>query len=356
MGTTLVIARATCLRGYRALVDELGGDGSELLHRFGIDPDTTDSGDTMISADVIGWALEVAAAALNCPDFGLRLAARQDLTIIGPLAVAVVNAATVGQALTCLSRYLFTHHNGISIAVVPDPERQNGTVALHFRDPAEHNGFRQGIDIAAGVIHKCLLQRILGPHYTLCTLHLPHEPLAPQATYTDYFGTEVRFAMPTTLFRFPAELLARPVPGSDPMINTMAIEYLARHFGELDNSVAAQVRIAIEHTAATAHPDIELVARTLSIHERSLQRALAAEGTTFTEILDDARRATVHRLLCETDLPISRIATLVWMREQSALTRAVRRWFGATPQAIRNGARSQRRHHTPVDIQLTPHR
>ncbi|MEV6071184.1 AraC family transcriptional regulator [Nocardia sp. NPDC052001] len=339
-----VMGHAAMLRGYRELVEELGGDGVALLRRFGIAPEALDSDDAVVTAESVGWALEVAAIELGCPDLGLRLAERQDFSIFGPLAVAMLNAPTVGEALVCAQRYLFTHHAGISIELCPDPEHQPGVIAMNYRDIAEVSTFSQCIDHAAGILHR-LLRHGLGDAYGLRTVYLPHPPRAPASRYAEFFGAEMRFDMTTTLLRLPSEVLARPVLGSDPMLHRLAMDYLARNYSELDRTMTARVRLAIDRALLESTADIATVAQMLHTGPRTLQRALASEGTTFTAVLDTARRDATYRLLCETDLPMGRITALVGLREQSALTRVVRRWYGRTPQEIRAEGHARQSHH-----------
>ncbi|MFI8895628.1 hypothetical protein [Streptomyces paradoxus] len=54
--------------------------------------------------------------------------------------------------------------------------------------------------------------------------------------------------------------------------------------------------------------------------------------------MDDVRKNAAHRLPTGTDMPFSRIASLVELAGQAALTRAVRRWFGRTPTQVRRDA------------------
>ncbi|APA96221.1 AraC family transcriptional regulator [Nocardia seriolae] len=338
-----VMARAASLRGYRELVDELGGDGLGLLRRFGLTPEAIESDDAVVSAEALGWALEIAAAELDCPDLGLRLADRQDADVLGLLAVAFTNATTVGEAIACASRFLSVQHAGVSIGLVPDPYGHNGILALNYRDTAELSQMSQGIDHAAGLIHRHLLRG--AGDYGLRTVHLPHPARAPRARYTEFFGADVCFDMPTTVFRIPAELLERPVIGGNPMLHKLAMDFLERNYPEPDRSMTTRVRVAIDRAFLESKADIDTVTRMLAVHERTLQRAPAAEGTTFTEVLDAARRDSTYRLLCETDLPMSRITTLIGLREQSALTRVVRRWYGITPQQVRSAARTRRANH-----------
>jgi AraC-like DNA-binding protein len=62
---------------------------------------------------------------------------------------------------------------------------------------------------------------------------------------------------------------------------------------------------------------------------------LAAEGTTFGQILDDVRREAAHRHLTTTDLPAGQVAAMLGVAEQSALCHALRRWYGTSPRALR---------------------
>ncbi|AFU03779.1 AraC family transcriptional regulator [Nocardia brasiliensis] len=336
-----VMAKAASLRGYAALVDELGGDGCRMLERFGIAPTTMDSEDAVVTAESLGWALEVAAVEFGCPDFGLRLAARQDGSEFGFLMVAAMNSATVGEALQQICRYLHIQHAGLVLELVPDPERHAGVVGIHLADPAEAAGLTQGIDFAVGVLHTTL-QRTRGGDYGLRGLRLPHPAPLDTGRYLDFFGLAPSFGHDTTILRIAADVLQEPVVGSNPAVRTLAVDYLSRNFPGPGRTMSARVRTAIEALAMTA--TIGAVAERLTVHERTLQRTLAAEGTTFSRLLDETRRDATYRLLSETDFSMARITALIGLQEQSALTRATRRWFGAPPQHIRSTVRATRGH------------
>ncbi|MFG2551150.1 helix-turn-helix transcriptional regulator [Streptomyces sp. NPDC048581] len=79
------------------------------------------------------------------------------------------------------------------------------------------------------------------------------------------------------------------------------------------------------------------VARFLALHPRTLQRRLAEEGAGFDQLRDEALRELAHQYLTESSLSMSHVALALGFSEQSALTRACRRWFGKTPTAIRRG-------------------
>ncbi|WP_412746706.1 AraC family transcriptional regulator [Krasilnikovia sp. MM14-A1004] len=329
------MVRAAGLRGLPHLVDALGGDGAALLARFRVPAAALDSDDAVIGAATADRILETAAAELGCPDLGLRLAEQQDMTVLGPLAVAIENSPTFGAALDCATRYLFVHSPALAVSRVPDPAGQPGVIGLRYAGTDEPLP-PQALDLGVGLFHRIIVLLHGGP-YGLRSVHLPHPPLAPVTRYTAFFGADVRFGKPAAVLRVPAHLTATPVPGGDQVLRDIALDYLTHHYPTPDQTVSARVQHLLAQSLGTAPVDIAAIARQLQTHPRTLQRRLAAEGTTFAALLDDARRAAAYQLIARSDLPLSQVTVMVSLTEQSALTRAARRWFGVTPRELRRG-------------------
>lgn len=327
------LTRARALRGLPGLIGELGGDGPAMLARFGIPVEAVDGADpdALVPTRSVALALETAAAELSCADLGLRLAERQGPEILGPLAVAVQNSATLGAALDCASKYLYVHSPVLRIAAVPDPEQVTGVTGVEYGSTERLPP--HAADLGVGVLHR-IVGLLAGGGYGLRSVHLPHPALAPEQRYRDFFGTEVRFDRPAAVLRVPADLPRRPLDG-DQTVADIAIEYLETHFDRPDRRITDRVRDAVDRSLGTGPVRIGTVARLLRVHPRTLQRHLAAEGSSFEQIVDDARRETVERLVTRTDLPFTQVAAMVGLAEQSALTRASRRWFGMPPRHLR---------------------
>ncbi|WP_333835320.1 helix-turn-helix transcriptional regulator, partial [Rubrimonas sp.] len=93
--------------------------------------------------------------------------------------------------------------------------------------------------------------------------------------------------------------------------------------------------------AAMLGPDevgLDAVAAAAGMSRRTLQRRLAAEGFTFSELLDATRADLAMRLLTEGRAPLGEVASRLGYANAPALTRAVRRWTGATPRTVREKA------------------
>ena len=99
--------------------------------------------------------------------------------------------------------------------------------------------------------------------------------------------------------------------------------------------LASAVGRALPSALAAGAFGVGDVAARLGFSQRSLQRRLADEGTSFTAILDAYRHREARRLLATTDLPLSEVAAALGYAEQAALTRAFGRWEGTSPRRWR---------------------
>jgi AraC-like DNA-binding protein len=77
------------------------------------------------------------------------------------------------------------------------------------------------------------------------------------------------------------------------------------------------------------------IADLFSIHRRTLNRRLSAEGTGFRTIVEEMRFEIACQMLAGTAMPFVQIAAALSFSEASAFSRAFRRWSGQTPTAWR---------------------
>ncbi|MGW0143663.1 AraC family transcriptional regulator [Streptomyces calvus] len=331
--------RAAGLRGFVPLVEQLGGDADRLLARFGVAPSVLESDEALIPITVNDLLLDGAAAELGCPDLGLRLAEAQDLTILGPLAVAVESSSTVSEALTLASRFMFVHSPALSIGVEADPWGRREVVALTYRKDLHESPYSpQAMELGLGLFHRIVVA-LTGDTAGLRSVEIAHQPLSPIRRYTGFFGADVKFGRPAAALRVERRLLDMQFGTADDTIRHLAVQHLAGRYPDPARKVSTHVRRAVAGNLGTGRPVITRVARLLAVHPRTLQRQLAAEGTSFEAVLDEVRREAAHRYITTTDLPLGAVTALVGFTEQSTLSHAVRRWFGASARELRRAAR-----------------
>jgi hypothetical protein len=69
--------------------------------------------------------------------------------------------------------------------------------------------------------------------------------------------------------------------------------------------------------------------------ERTLERRLAEQGVTFSQVLRQLKATLAMRYLEEPGIPISRIAWLLGFEDASSFSHACRRWTGKSPRELR---------------------
>jgi AraC-like DNA-binding protein len=327
--------RSSALQGYVPLVRELGGDPAALLRRVRLPEATLANPEAYIPYATLVALIEDAAAELDRPDFGLRLARRQGIEVLGPIAVIARHSATVQEALTRIAQHLHVHSPAIAIAVDP----LGGAEARFTFSILAPGQFprAQAYELAVGLAAR-IMRVLIGSRFRPLRAAIPHAPLSAPRVYRDFFEAEVQFEQDHCGFDLPRTLLAMPLQRSDPEVRDIAVRFLQTHHVATDD-LEARVRHLILKLLPTGHCSIETAAAHLGVHSRTLQRHLAGAGTSFEYLVEAVRRERAAHYLGASTLQMSQIAATLGYTEQSSFSRSCRRWFGQPPRAVRARAR-----------------
>ncbi|MNJ10795.1 HTH-type transcriptional regulator VirS [compost metagenome] len=80
--------------------------------------------------------------------------------------------------------------------------------------------------------------------------------------------------------------------------------------------------------------DQHAVTQRLGISVRTLQRRLAADGTSFKVLLREVRRQLATRYLSEGRHTVKEVAYLLGFQDLSNFSRTCRSWFGVSPSQL----------------------
>jgi AraC-like DNA-binding protein len=95
------------------------------------------------------------------------------------------------------------------------------------------------------------------------------------------------------------------------------------------------VRSSIRTKLPDGYPCLDQVAAGLQLSPSTIQRELAHEGIAYKDLVELTRRDLAFAYLKQRQLPLSEIAFLLGYSELSAFSRAMRRWTGESPRAVR---------------------
>jgi AraC-like DNA-binding protein len=97
-----------------------------------------------------------------------------------------------------------------------------------------------------------------------------------------------------------------------------------------------RAREAIIRRLPDGEPRRDQVAGDLGMSERTLQRRLEAEATSFIELLDGTRRELADQYLGRLHLTLAQAAYLLGFADQSSFFRVRKCWFALSPGQYRN--------------------
>jgi len=167
-----------------------------------------------------------------------------------------------------------------------------------------------------------------------------HAPRGDVSVYQSHFGCPVHFESGRDALLVSEEAIEVPNKLGDETIAKFFDRHLEQELALLanDEGLENQVRRVVANVLSEGVPTLSSIASELGIGSRTLQRRLSEGGHSFQSVVDIARKDLAQRLLRETDYNLAEIAFLTGFSEQSAFTRAFKRWASQTPRSYRLGS------------------
>jgi len=100
--------------------------------------------------------------------------------------------------------------------------------------------------------------------------------------------------------------------------------------------IVQRVREQLTISLRGGNTGINIIAETLNMTTRTLQRQLKENDTSHKALLDDMRKELAFHYLKNKNLGASEVAYLLGYSEPSVFHRAFKRWFNSTPNELRH--------------------
>jgi AraC-like DNA-binding protein len=156
------------------------------------------------------------------------------------------------------------------------------------------------------------------------------------APYKDLFRCPLHFSAASNRIVFASADLALPLPTSDAVMSELHDHFAAQRLEQIDDRrISSKVRELLIRKFPEGEPAREQIARLLCMSERSLQRHLNSEGTSFHQLIDQTRRELAVSYLAQPRISLGEVVYLLGFAGQSNLTRACKRWFDLSPRQYR---------------------
>jgi AraC-like DNA-binding protein len=269
----------------------------------------------------------------NRPGLGLEAGARYHLTTYGIWGFALISSPTLRSAIDVGLRYVDLT---FSLGRIQLREREQ-EVQLVLDAPEVPLALQRFVverDAAAIQTMQCELLASPIPIHRISLTFPP--PVGGTSREAELFGVMPAFDAEENVVAFDPALLDAPLPQANEHTAAVAAaqcrDLLARR--QARTGLAGQVRDTLL-TRLADPPNANQVAARLHVSDRTLRHRLAAEGTSFRALLDEAREYMAEELLVSGGLTVAETAQRLGYVEVSSFSQAFRRWKGVGPRAYR---------------------
>jgi AraC-like DNA-binding protein len=315
-----------------SLLAERGLDPVRVFATVGLDPRLVDDPENRITFRDLGRLFAACADATGCPHFGLMAVERYGPDSLGAIGHQMRNSPTVGEALRNVQLHLHLNDRGAVLFFHHlDPERVALCYTIFWHDS---NVTSLIYDAALAVAHKALCE-LCGPAWKPLAVQFAHRRPAATLPYRRFFGVRPEFDAQRCAIVFASSWLDHPVAGTDPALRDSMERAVHQLEASEADSLAAQVRRALYPMVLSGTATLASTARLFSLHERTIRRRLEVDGTTFQQLLNEARFEVAQQLLSDTRLAAAEIAAILGYSNPGAFSRAFRGWSGSTPRRWR---------------------
>ncbi|HLK39898.1 MAG TPA: AraC family transcriptional regulator ligand-binding domain-containing protein [Polyangiaceae bacterium] len=301
----------------------------ELLAGVGLEKPPDDPMDR-VPVPTMCALLERARLLTGEPGLGYYMGLQKRVSVYGYLGFAATSASSVREALELALKFAPMFSRALTIEL----RTNDGLASLYVHEHADLGSAR---DIV-------LISLMFGLHTIAAALTGraqvgSYEFTFPEPDYYprfEHLAPRTRFGQPANRILIDAAVLDSPIVTADPTALRLARTLCERQLEELgfDTELVDRVRRLIARDES-GFSSLEQVAARIHLSPRTLKRRLAAQGISYSSLLDRERRERALALLRSSRLSIDEVAERLDYSTASTFVRAFHRWTGTTPAAYR---------------------
>jgi AraC-like DNA-binding protein len=310
----------------------LGHDPGPILNAAGVPQATLDDPDGRVPMTAGVAVLRRASEVTGDTDIGLHIAEHAELGSVDVHFYAMATSPTLGAAYERLCRYQRLIHETSSVRLEIDGDRAILRHALPggMAVPRHSAEFIVAAWVRAGRV-------VTETDWAPLEVRFAHVAPPDVREHARFFRAPVRFGMAENALILPVSLLGTPCARADATLLSVLDRYAVDRLESVPRALtfAEHARAALAEELRGSQASASRLARRLKMSVRTLNRALAAEGTSYRALLEQLRRELATHHLVDGRLSIGEVAFLLGFSELSAFYRMFKRWTGETPAEFR---------------------
>jgi AraC-like DNA-binding protein len=277
--------------------------------------------------------LERARALTGEPGLGYYLGLQTRVTLYGFLGFAMMSATTIGDALKLGLEFAPVFSTALAMKL----HVEGRTASLSFVERADLGSARDIVLISL-IVGLRELGRATTGRDTGGSADFAFPEPAYHARF-EHLALYSRFDQPVNQIQFDRAVIDFPILTADPVAVQLGRMQCERELDALGFGAGLADRVRRMASDDEHLGSLERMARHLELSPRTLRRRLAAEGFSFSALVDEGRRDKALRLVRSPRLSIEDVARQLGYTTTSSFVRAFHRWTGKTPVSYRRATR-----------------
>ncbi|HLK38999.1 MAG TPA: AraC family transcriptional regulator [Polyangiaceae bacterium] len=325
----LAIARALQARGHEPHV---------LFARAGLDVAALGDPDARYPVTAMGRLWRLAVEETRDPCFGLEVARNVAPTTFHALGFAILSSTTLREVFDRVVRYFRLVSDAASMSFERVGETYRFAVtATHGEPPAV-----EAIDALFAVAVR-LARLLTDRRFSPLLVELRRSAPPDSSPFARCFRAPVVFGAAADALTLERGSCEQRLRGANPEVARLNDQAVTNALGRMRSARATdRVKAAVVDRLPSGEPSQHEIARAVGTSTRALQRRLAAEGTTYSRVVDETRHGLATQYLLDDRYSLTEIAYLLGFSGGNNFTRAFRRWEGESPSEYRTSRQRRR--------------
>ena len=321
------IVRVGPLMDIPVILHDLGYDPRPLFDSAGLKMEQFADPDSTISFLDASRLLALCVATTGCQHFGLLLGKNVPASSLGIAGLLLQAAPNVGKALGDLIRHFELHdQGGIPTLLVEGDVALFGYVIYQRDAEAVNQIYDLSISAACNI-----MRNLCGGHWNPTEVFLSRSSPPDLVPYMRVFRAPLRFNADQNAIALSSRLMILDLPLAAPLFHRYLEGEAQKSDAQRDTSLINKLGGILRRLMVTQTCSVANAATLLHMHERTLNRRLSDEGTSFRQELDNTRYEVAKQFLAGSMIPLEKLATVLGYSDNTAFSRAFKRWSGITP-------------------------
>jgi AraC-like DNA-binding protein len=309
-----------------------GLDAMAVIDGLGIDAASSINPDRRIPAPAMQRLWSHCVELTGDEAFGLLAAEQVQPQVLHGLGLAWLASDSLYDGLKRTVRFSKIMNTGVE----PKLLESDDLVEVVVAPPVQVDDFAfASRDFAVGVIVR-MCRLTLGEFIAPLYIHLDRPPPGEPERWEYMLASRVLFGCDATRIAFVRADITERLATGDPALARVNDEHVQDYLDNyLDNSITRDVVHQIVQKLPDGPPSQQQIADALHVSNRTLQRRLKSEGTSFMDLLQDTRLQLARKYLRQRNRSVVETAYMLGFSEPSTFSRAFKRWTGRAPAEYR---------------------